>query len=66
MTEEPPQPDEVPADPISPLGEDGEITDETRELVERAHPMNVTFHRAFDMTRDPLAALETLVELGDH
>jgi len=36
----------------------------TRELVERARPMNVTFHRAFDMTRDPLAALETLVDLG--
>jgi len=26
--------------------------------------MRVTYHRAFDMTRDPLAALETLVELG--
>lgn len=41
MTEEPPQPDEVPADPISPLGEDGEITDETRELVERAQAGDV-------------------------
>ena len=36
----------------------------TRELVESARPMSVTFHRAFDMTRDPLAALETLVDLG--
>jgi len=36
----------------------------TRELVERARPMSVTFHRAFDMTRDPLAALETLVDIG--
>ena len=36
----------------------------TRELVERARPMSVTFHRAFDMTRDPFAALETLAELG--
>ena len=26
--------------------------------------MAVTFHRAFDMTNDPFAALETLVELG--
>ena len=36
----------------------------TRELLESARPVSVTFHRAFDMTCDPLAALETLVDLG--
>jgi len=36
----------------------------TRELVERAKPMSVTFHRAFDMTRDPKQALEDIVETG--
>ena len=36
----------------------------TRALIERARPLSVTFHRAFDMTRDPLEALETLVGLG--
>lgn len=36
----------------------------TRELVERARPMSVTFHRAFDMARDPFAALEALIEMG--
>lgn len=36
----------------------------TRALIERARPMSVTFHRAFDMTRDPFAALDTLIELG--
>jgi copper homeostasis protein len=36
----------------------------TRELVERARPLAVTFHRAFDMARDPFAALESLVDLG--
>ncbi len=36
----------------------------TRTLSERARPLSVTFHRAFDMTRDPFAALETLVGLG--
>lgn len=36
----------------------------TRELVTLARPMAVTFHRAFDMTPDPFAALETLVDLG--
>lgn len=36
----------------------------TRRLIEAARPMSVTFHRAFDMTADPFAALEALVELG--
>jgi copper homeostasis protein len=36
----------------------------TRRLIERARPMAVTFHRAFDMTADPFAALETLIDLG--
>ena len=33
-------------------------------LMERAGDMEVTLHRAFDMTRDPFAALETAVSLG--
>ncbi len=36
----------------------------TRELIEEARPLNVTFHRAFDMCRDPRQALEDLVQLG--
>lgn len=36
----------------------------TEALIEAARPMNVTFHRAFDMTRDPFEALETLIGLG--
>jgi copper homeostasis protein len=35
-----------------------------RDLIARARPMSVTFHRAFDMTPDPFEALETLVGLG--
>ena len=31
------------------------------ELVEAAGPLNVTCHRAFDMTRDPAEALEALI-----
>jgi copper homeostasis protein len=38
--------------------------DRTARLIARARPMSVTFHRAFDMTPDPFAALETLIELG--
>jgi copper homeostasis protein len=36
----------------------------TRELISRARPLSVTFHRAFDMTPEPFRAIETLIELG--
>jgi copper homeostasis protein len=47
---------------LTPSGEVDAVR--TRELVERARPMSVTFHRAFDMTRDPFAAIETLAGIG--
>ena len=44
---------------------DGTIDiDRTVYLVEYASPMTVTFHRAFDMTKDPLKALEALIAAG--
>ncbi len=47
------------------LNPDGEIDpDRTREIVGLASPMEVTFHRAFDMCRDPLSALDRLKETG--
>ena len=50
---------------IGLLNADGTIdTARTRELIARARPLSITFHRAFDMTPDPFAALETLIELG--
>lgn len=35
----------------------------TALLVEKAHPLTVTFHRAFDSTPEPSVALEVLVNL---
>lgn len=55
----------APAVVFGILAPDGSIDAlRTQELVDLARPMGVTFHRAFDVTRDPFAALETLVELG--
>ena len=49
------------------LNPDGTIdADRTRQLIELANPLPVTFHRAFDMARDPIEALNTLIELGVH
>ncbi len=50
---------------IGLLTAEGEVDEaRTKALIARARPLSVTFHRAFDMTRDPFAALETLIRLG--
>jgi copper homeostasis protein len=36
----------------------------TRELVQHASPLKVTFHRAFDLTANPFQALDDLVVCG--
>ncbi|MFZ6013293.1 MAG: copper homeostasis protein CutC [Bacteroidota bacterium] len=35
-----------------------------KELIDKARPLKVTCHRAFDMTRDPFEALEDCIEAG--
>lgn len=37
-----------------------------RQLMKEAEGMSVTFHRAFDVCRDPFLALEQIIELGCH
>lgn len=50
---------------IGVLTPDGELDGERMaRLTERAEGMEITLHRAFDMTRDPFAALEEAVRLG--
>lgn len=50
---------------IGLLKRDGTIdVARTATLIELARPLTVTFHRAFDVCRDPFAALETLIDLG--
>jgi copper homeostasis protein len=47
------------------LTKDGGVDEaRTRDLVSQARPMTCTFHRAFDMSRDPYESLEALTRLG--
>ncbi len=47
------------------LGRDGAIDLETTaRLADRARPLSVTFHKAFDLATDPRDGLEKLIRLG--
>jgi copper homeostasis protein len=47
------------------LHADGSVDKERNaELVRLARPMQVTFHRAFDMSRNPIRAMEDIISLG--
>ena len=47
------------------LKEDGSIDKKRcKELVDLAYPLGVTFHRAFDNSKDPIQALEDVIEAG--
>ena len=50
---------------IGMLTEDGIVdVDRCAELIQHAGAMQVTFHRAFDRVKDPMKALEQIIELG--
>lgn len=47
------------------LTKDGDIdVDLLQRFMEAAKPLSVTFHRAFDVCRDPFKALEQIIEAG--
>jgi copper homeostasis protein len=47
------------------LNENGTIDKKRcKELIDKARPLKVTCHRAFDMTRDPFEALEDCINVG--
>ncbi len=50
---------------LGALRADGSVDEATTgELIRLAHPLPVTFHRAFDMTRDAPEALEAVIRTG--
>ena len=50
---------------IGCLTPEGDIDrSQTSQLIALARPLSITFHRAFDMCRDPHKALEELIALG--
>ncbi len=47
------------------LKKDGTIDQKrTAKMIEVAYPLEITFHRAFDRCKDPLEAMEQLIEIG--
>jgi copper homeostasis protein len=47
------------------LNPDGTVdSGRNKELIELAKPLGVTFHRAFDVSREPFEALESIIECG--
>lgn len=52
---------------IGALTDDGDIDMEAcQKMVAAAGEMSITFHRAFDICREPLVALEQIISLGCH
>lgn len=52
---------------IGALSADGNVDAALcRRLVQAAEGMSITFHRAFDMCRDPHRALEEIIDIGCH
>lgn len=52
---------------VGALTEDGDLDVSTMQrLIEAAGDMSITFHRAFDVCRNPFGVMEQLIDLGVH
>jgi copper homeostasis protein len=52
---------------IGALKKNGTIdTENSKRFIDALHPLDATYHRAFDVTDHPLEALEQIIELGYH
>ena len=50
---------------LGALRTDGHVDSEVcQRLIDSARPLSITFHRAFDLTPDPMEALDVLLKLG--
>lgn len=50
---------------LGALRADGHVDSEVcQRLIDSARPLSITFHRAFDLTPDPIEALDVLLNLG--
>ncbi|GAA4444447.1 hypothetical protein GCM10023156_02800 [Novipirellula rosea] len=50
---------------LGALTHDGDVDVRAmKRLIQASRPLQITFHRAFDMTRDPLQALDAIIGLG--
>lgn len=50
---------------LGTLTRDGDVDVRAmKKLIQASRPLQITFHRAFDITRDPLQALDAIIDLG--
>ena len=50
---------------LASLTDNGDVDLQTmKRLIQVSRPLQITFHREFDTTRDPMTALDAIIDLG--